>query len=138
VNEAGARVVAHTSAAESKRGIAKSECVYPGDADIDGVRLHVQAVLGDAGRARAKEFVAPGTAIAADNIDFSVGMADGSGEIREDVKDVRIVMLDFASAMVAKEMIELRFGFRKKEIAPTIDDINVLSSVGVIETEVVF
>jgi hypothetical protein len=60
------------------------------------------------------KFIAPGRAIAADDIDFRVWKANGSGKIGTQVEDTRIVMLHLAGAMIAKEMVELLFGFGEK------------------------
>lgn len=86
----------------------------------------------------AQEVITPFRAVTANDIDFGIGTADGSSEIGKNVEDSRIVVLDVASAVIAEEMIELRLGFRKIDIATTIDHINVLAGVSVIEAKVVF
>jgi len=138
VDEAGAGVVADSSALEGDGGVAQGQRVDTGNANVDGVRLHVEAVSRYAGGASAEKFVAPRGAIAADDVDFGIGSADGSGEIGENVEDVRIVVLDFAGAVIAEKMVELSFGLGQEDVTTAINDINALAGVRVVEAKMMF
>lgn len=65
-------------------------------------------------------------------------MPDRDGEVREKVKETRIVVLHVAGPMVAQKVIELRFGFGKIHVPTSIYDVNTLPDVGVVEAEMVF
>jgi hypothetical protein len=135
MNEGGARVIADPATAEGQRRISKSERIDSGNTNVDGVSLHVLAVFRHSGGARTKEFIAPGSAVAANNIDFRVGMTDGSGQIGKNIEDVWIKVFDVARAVVAQKVIQLRFSVGKIAIAYSIDDINALASVGMIQAQ---
>ena len=138
MDEAGTRVVADSSAMQGDRGVTQCQRINTGNANVDGVSLHMQAVAGYAGRAGAKEFIAPRGAVAADDVNFGVGAAEGSGKIRKNVEDMRIVVLDVTSAVIAQEMVELIFGLREEIISAAIDNIDALAGVRVVEAKMVF
>lgn len=137
VDESRARVVADSSAMQVDSGVTQGQGIDPGNANIDGVRLHVQAVSRYAGGAGAKEFIAPRGTVATNDIDFGVGAAERSGEISENVEDVRIVVFNVAGAVVAQEMVELVFGLRQEGVSAPIDDIKTLAGVRVVEAKMV-
>jgi len=122
---------------QGDRGVTQCQRINTGNANVDGVSLHMQAVAGYAGRAGAKEFIAPRGAVAADDVNFGVGAAEGSGEIGENVEDAGVVMLDVAGSVVPEEMVELFFGFGKIVVAATINDVNTFACVRVIEPDMV-
>jgi len=135
VDETGPWIVAHTASAEPQCGIPQRESINPGDTNIDGVCLHVQAAPGDTRRAGAKEFVAPGSSVAADNLNLCRGMTEGRRQIGQNVENARIVVLYLSRAMIAKEMVELLLRFGKESIAAPVDDVDVLTCVGMVEPE---
>ena len=132
VNEFRARVVADPAPPESKGRIAQSQGVDTGNANVDGVSLHVLAVLCHPRRTSSKELVAPGSSVAANDVNLAIGMTNGGSQIGKNVKDVRVVMLHVPGTMIAKKMIELRFGLRKIVVSPTIDDVDALARVRVV------
>ena len=136
MDETGARIIADASFAQRKRGVTQGDGADAGDADVNRVRLHVQAVLGYTWRTRAEKFIAPGGAIATDDIDLCTGAAYRFSEFGENVEKARIVVLYLARAMITQKMVELRLSFRKKFVAVTIDDVDVFASVRVIEAKV--
>ena len=138
VHESGTGVIADAASGESECRVAQSESVDTGNANVDGVRLHVQTVLGNSGGTRAEKCIAPGGAVTADDVDFGVGMADGGSEVRQDVEEARIVVLDFAGAVVAEEMVELSLGVREVQVSPAVNDVDPFSGVGVIKAQVMF
>jgi len=85
VNEVGVRVVAYAAAMQSESGLAQLERVDTWHAQVDGFRLNVQAVLGDSGGVSAQRFVRRRSAVAADNVNLTVGMANRRSEIEEDI-----------------------------------------------------
>jgi hypothetical protein len=138
MDEAGAGIITHATAAERESGIAQRPGIDSRDANIDRVRLHMQAVFCDARGARAEEFIAPGGTVAADDIDFPARMTDGGREIGKNVEDAMIVVLDVTGAMIAKEMVELFFGLGKIEIAAAVNDVDAFAGVRMIEAKMVF
>ena len=63
-------------------------------------------------------------------------MAEGRRQIGQDVENARIVVLYLSRAMIAKEMVELLLRFGKESIAAPVDDVDVLTCVGMVEPEV--
>jgi hypothetical protein len=59
------------------------------------------------------------------------------GQIGENVKDMRVVVLYVSRAMIAKKMVEPLFGFRKIDIALAVDNVNVFACVSVVKKELV-
>lgn len=137
MNEGRARIITHSAASEGQRRIAKSESVDARNTDVDGVSLHVLAVLRYPRRAGAQEFITPRSTVSTDNVDLRVGMTNGGGQIGEKVENVRIVVLYVAGAMIAQEMIELSFRLRQILVAATVDNVNMLTGVRVIQPKVV-
>jgi hypothetical protein len=135
VDETGPWIVAHTASREPQSGIPQGQGINPGDPNIDGVCLHVQAAPSDTRRAGAKKLVAPGSSVAADNLNLGRGMAEGRRQIGQDVENARIVVLYLSRAMIAKEMVELLFRFGKEGIAAPVHDVDVLTCVGMVEPE---
>jgi hypothetical protein len=135
MNETGARVVTNAAAGKRKGRIPKCQSIDSRNSNINGMRLHVQAVFRHPGRAGAQKLIAPGRAITADNLDFCIRMTNGGGEIGQNVEYMWIVVLHSAGAMIAKKMIELLFGLGKIEVAATIHDVNVFPGVRMIQAE---
>src|SRR3974390_2686549 len=104
MDEPRPRIIAHTAAAERQRRIPKSEGIDPWDADIDGLRLHVEASSCYAVGMRAQELVAPRCSITANDLNLCSGMPHGCVQIGKDVKDARIVVLHLSGAMIAEEI----------------------------------
>jgi len=123
---------------QGQGGVAQGQRVDTGNANVDGVRLDVQAVSSYTRRAGTEELIAPRGAIATDDVDLGVGAAEGSGKIRKNVEDMRIVVLDVTSAVIAQEMVELIFGLREEIISAAIDNIDALAGVRVVEAKMVF
>jgi hypothetical protein len=63
-------IVPHSSAVKGESDIAKFRGRDSGDADVDGLSLHVEAMEGHAGCGVPEKFVASGTAISANNVNF--------------------------------------------------------------------
>src|SRR5450631_3045659 len=83
VHEVGISIVADTAALEAQRGVPHSGGDNSRQANVDGFRLHVEAVTSDP-RVRAagtQEFVAPGCAVSTDDIDLAAGMVQGRRQV---------------------------------------------------------
>src|SRR5437879_1211283 len=83
----------------------------------------------------AKIAIAPGSAIAAHNIDLSFRLSDSVGEITQQIKQPRIDMVDGPGAMVAQEMFELLNGLGHILVAHAIDNVNPLIGMRVIKAQ---
>ena len=100
----------------------------------------MQTVPGHAGvwAARAQEFVAPGRTGATNHIDFTTGIAERRRQVVEQVEEARIEMAHISGTVVAQIMVELVQRFGDVLITATIDDIQPLAGVSVIEVQPVF
>ena len=124
-------IVADAALVESERSAAKLEGVDTGHTQVDGFGLDVQAVFRDTGSALAEELVSPRRTIAANDVDFSVRMAHGDGELFEDVVEAWVEVADVAGAKIAEEVVEFGDGVRKIFIAAAVNDVDALAGVGV-------
>lgn len=132
------RVVADTAAMQGERRVAQTSGGNTRHANVDGFAEHVLAMLGDAHTCAAKKFVAPRRAIAANNVDFSAGMANSRRQIAEQIKQARIKINDVTGAVIAEEMIEAIDRVGKIGIALAIDDIDALIRVQMKEQQAMF
>jgi len=132
VNEIGMRIVAHAAAMERKGDLAQALGFHAGDSQIDRLRLHVEAVLGDTFTVGTKKLVAPGCAVPANDVNFSVGTPHSRRQILQDVKDLGIEMMNLARAMVSEKIVELRDGVSNVLIPSAVHDIEPLARVRVI------
>jgi len=53
----------------------------PGHTNVDGYCLHVETVAGHAMSMSTEEFIAPGRAVAADDINFKIGITERRGQV---------------------------------------------------------
>src|SRR5437899_1979886 len=122
---------------QPERGISQLRRRDSRYADVNGHRLHVQAAGGDAVSMSSKEFVAPGCAVAADNIDLGIGIPKRGHQVVQQVKYTGIVFVNLASAMVPQVAVELRQGFPVVTFGVAVDDVKALPCVGVEQTQAV-
>src|SRR5579863_8030025 len=108
MNEVGVGIVADTAASERQRGVPDTGSRNAGQANVDGLGLHMHAMQGDAGRMGPQELVAPRRTIAADDVDFGVRMAGGGDQIGEEIEQAGIEAANVAGPMIAKEVIQPR------------------------------
>jgi len=102
------RVVAHAPAVEGQSYIAQTRGFHAGYSEIDRLRLHVEAILGDPFGMRAEELVAPRCAVPANDVNFSAGASHSHRQILQDVIELGIEMMNLPRAMVSQEIVELR------------------------------
>ena len=107
-------------------------------ANIDRFRLHVQAILRDAYGMRTKILVAPRCSIAADHLDLGIGSPDCGFQIRKQIKQSWVVMVNFTSSMITQEMIYLRQRRGNVFGATPEHDVEPLTCMSVIEPQVKF
>jgi hypothetical protein len=100
---------------------------------IDGPRLPMETVLGNAGGVSPREFVAPWRTVAADDGYLSIGLPRGGGKIRQKIKQMRIVMKLLAGAVVT-QVIQLGEGVVEVSIASPVDDVDALAGVSMEQT----
>ncbi len=135
MNKIGARIESDASTAKSQREIPHFLSLHSRQTNVDRLRLHMKAVFGDTGGVGPQKFVAPGGAVTADDVDLAVRMLRHDGEVREQVKQARIEMMDVAGAMIAQEMIQLIQRFRHVSLAAAINEVDVFARVCVIKTK---
>src|SRR5258708_3146608 len=83
----------------------------------------------------AKVAIAPRSAIAANNLNFSSGFSYGDSEIVEQIEQTWINRVDVPGAMVAQKMFQLVHGLRHILVPDAINNVNALIGVGVIEPQ---
>src|SRR5580704_1193633 len=83
VNEVGLGVVADASALHGESGITYLRGGHAGNADVDGLSFHVLAVLGDSVAVLTEVVIAPWRAVAADNVNHAVRMAEPGHQVVE-------------------------------------------------------
>ena len=139
VDELADRVVAHAAFVEAEGYVAEMAGADAGDADVDGLGLHVLRVFGDAGDrgAGAEEVIGPGRAVAADDVDDFVGAAEGGQQGVQKVELADVVVADVLGAMVAQEVVQLGDGAGNVLIADPVDDVDVFARMEVVEFEFV-
>jgi hypothetical protein len=137
MHEVGAAIVAHSAAMQAQGCVTQLRRRNPRQANVDRLGLHMQAVLCHAGvrAARAQEFVAPGSTVAANYIDFTTGITERRGQVVEKVEEVRIEMTHISRTVIAQKMVELVQRFGDVLITTTIDDVQPLARVRVIKAE---
>ena len=120
-----------------QRGIAQLGCGHTRKADINRFRLHVQTVLGDTGvrAARPQKLIRAWRSISADDIDLGRGTTEGSGQVVQQVKHARIVVVHITGAIIAQILVEAVERLRQIRVATAIDDVEPLVGMGVVEPE---
>jgi hypothetical protein len=85
MNEGRARVITDAASAEHKSSMVQHQGFNSWDAHVNRVSLQMLAVLRDTWRVGAKEFIAPGRAIPANDVDLRGRMSDSGSEIGKNV-----------------------------------------------------
>ncbi len=136
MNEIGSRIISHAAARESQGGVPELQGRRPGKTNIDRFGLHMQAVLGDAGRVGTQVFVAFRRPITANDMDFGVRTADGLFRIPQDIENPWIVMMHLSRAVIAEEMIQLRQRGGDICIAMAIHNIQMFAGMSMVKPQV--
>ena len=99
----------------------------PGHPDVDGHCLHVETVAGNTVSMSAEEFVAPGRAVAANNVNFKVGIPECCSQVVEQIEYPGVVFMNFAGAVVSQVIVQAGQRFLIVTSATTIDDVQALA-----------
>ena len=94
-----------------------------GDPDINCHRLHVEALSGHAVSVSAEELIAPGCAIAADNIDLEIWIAERGSQIVQQVEHPRIICANIPGTVIPQIMVEPLKRFLIVSPAIAVDDV---------------
>jgi len=137
MDELRASIVADAAAIQGQGGRSQLFRADSGNANVDGLRLHVQAVSGYAARTAAKEGIAPGRAIPADHVDLRFWASQFRSQIAEQVEKPRIKVVHLAGAMIAQKIVQLGYGFRHVMIAFAVDHVDRLRRMCVKEPETI-
>ena len=108
MNEVGRRIIANAAASKRQRGISKSRRFHPRQPNVYGLRLHVQALLSNAGSVGPQKLVRLRRAIAANDLYFTVWAATGSDQVEKHVEETRNKVMHIASKTIAQESVQLR------------------------------
>lgn len=100
----------------------------------------MKAVLGDAGMRASvpQKFIAPRSAVSANDIDFAIRIVKGSSQSIEKVKKLRIEMMYIPGPMIPKKVIQLSKSVGQVGVAAPIHDVQPLASMRVVEAQTVF
>src|SRR5580704_5279790 len=100
----------------------------------------METVLSDARvrAARAQEFIAPGRAISTNHVDLATRIIERGGQIAQQVEQPWIEMEHCSCTVVAKEMVKLvqRFGY--VSVPATVNDVEALTRVGMMQPQAIF
>ena len=129
MNELGLRIVADAASMQMQCSVADARGWHSRDANVDRFSSHVLAVFGHSRSGASKEFVAPGSAIAAHDIDFCAGAAQRRGEVAQQIEESRVQIYYIPSSVIAEKMIEPIDRIGKIQIALLIYDIDPLARV---------
>jgi len=135
MHKIGLGIVANTAAPQRQGRIADCCGRYSRDSNIDGFGFHMLAVQRDAVPSLAEITIAPWNAVAADDVDLSVGTSQLDQEIMQQVEFLDVVVLYIAGAVVAEKMVQLSDAIREILIANTIDYVEVFAGMEVIKTK---
>lgn len=119
-------IVANSAAMESKCSVANFGRRNARNADVNGLGFHMLAMQRHAVSMFSEVVIAPRSAIAADNVDRAVWMAEAGHQIVQQIELFHIVIFDIPGAVIAQEMIELRHRIRQVAIANAVHNIDVL------------
>jgi hypothetical protein len=89
----------------------------------------METVLGNAGGAGPQEFVAPWRTVTADDGYLGIGLPCGGCEVRQKIKQMRIVMKLLARAVVTQKVIQLGERVVEVGVATAIDYVDALAGV---------
>jgi len=131
MNKTRCRVVSNTTPVKGEGRIPKIGGPDTWQSDINRHGLHVQAVRSYSQTMRPQELVAPGRTIPADYVDFSVGPAQLSREIVQQIKDPGVIVVDVAGAVVAQVTIKLIERFGEVTVTLAIDNIQAFPGMQV-------
>lgn len=144
VHKLAAGVVPHPSGVEAQSSVAQSQSAYARNTDIDGLGQHMLRVLCDAGEAgsntaatRAKVLIRPRGAVTTDDVDGGVRTLETREQGMQGIELPGIIRMNVLGTVVAKEVIEFIDRFGKIPIADTVDDVEILSGVEVMEMKLV-
>jgi hypothetical protein len=98
----------------------------------------MQTVRGYAGRSVSEKLVAPGTAISANNVNFGLRTSYQCGQLMEQVEKTWVKSINRPSSMITEKSIKTIDRIGEVSVAPTVDQINLLVGVGMVEPEPVF
>lgn len=101
VDEIGSRIIPHSPAMQAEGRIAELGSGHARQTNIDRHRLHVQTVLRHPVSVSTEIFIAPGRAVAANDIDLGIGTPKRNGQIMQNIKHPRIVLANIASPVIA-------------------------------------
>lgn len=138
VDELALGVVADATGVEGFSCVAEQWCGDALDAEIDGFGDDVLGVFGGVGGAAGAECVVSFLrAIAGEDVDRAIGLADFGEHGVEDVEGARVELAYFFIVAVAQELVELVECLGNVGIADAVDDVDHFAGMGVGELELV-
>lgn len=108
VDKAGSRIVPDSSTMQIQRRVAQTGGRHSRDANIDCFSSHVLAMFGNSLSRAPKILVAPGCAIAADDVNFGFGTSHGGSQVAQEIEKSRIERGYVARSVISQEMVEPR------------------------------
>jgi hypothetical protein len=108
VNEVRCGIISDASTAQRKSNVVKLGRSEAGQANVNSLGLHVQAVFRHSGGMRPKKLVAPGRAIATNDIDFRISMAAERDQIPKQIEKPGIEVVNVSRSMIAEKGVQSR------------------------------
>lgn len=135
MNEIGLRIIADAALFHGDSGLAEFAEGVSGQADINSLSDHVQAVFGHAPGVGLQFVVGGGRTIAGNDFKRCVTRGFALQSV-ENVKQPRVNGFDFAGSMVPQQVIDLLQLFRQVcSILPIDDFTKVFTGMGVVERQ---
>ena len=138
MNELRLGIETDSPAVERNSSVAQDGRRNPRYSDIDRLPFHVQAMRGDARSSGPQEFVAPGCAITADDINFRSCPANQVGQIVEKVKQPFVQLTHVAGTMIAKKLVQAIHCLRHILISSSIHNVDPLVGMGMVKPQAIF
>src|SRR5271165_4098331 len=140
VDEVGITIVPHSPALETKRCVPQARSRNSRHANVDGFRLHVEAVAGDTRvrTASAQELVGLRGSISTNHVDFTAWVVHRCGQVVEQVEQAGIETVNHSGDTVTEIVVEFGQCFRQVVVATPVDDLELLVGMGVIKAKAVF
>src|ERR1035438_2849478 len=123
VDEIRTCVIAYSASMQGDCSVSQSRGGNAGDPDINCHRLHVEALSGHAVSVSAEELIAPGCAIATDNIDLEIRIAERGSQIVQQVEHPRIICANITGTVIPQIMVEPLKRFLIVSPAIAVDDV---------------
>lgn len=137
MDELGDGIVTNSTSSQRKRDVPQPFRADTGNLDVDRFGPHMLAVFRYTGcsGAGSQEVIAPGSAVAAHDVDDPIRPAEFAHHLVQNVKFFWIVGADIVRAMVPQKVVELCKRIWQVAIADAVDHIEALAGVEMVKMQ---